>query len=304
MLFPVWALISGALAFYHPSTLNWITGPKFEQGVQLLMLAMGLSLSSEDFRKCAANPVPILMGFVCQFSIMPLLGLLISRVLNLNPAFSVGLILLGCCPGGQASNVATYVANGDVALSVLMTTASTLAASVMTPTLTSALAGAFIPVNAWDLARSTVSLVLIPTLAGVVLNELFHKQIDRIRPTLPLLALALTVVLCAVPVATVVDVLKSHGLAACLPVTLLHGFGYLFGYLMPRFFGFQERVARTVSIETGMQSAAMGFALSRAHFSDVLVAVPSAVSIVFMVWMGAALAVAWRMVPVGRDEGR
>ncbi|GAB4815674.1 hypothetical protein N2152v2_002720 [Parachlorella kessleri] len=298
MLFPVWALISGATAFFYPSTLNWISGPKFEQGVQLLMLAMGLSLSTEDFRKCAANPVPILLGFLCQYSVLPLLAVGISRVLHLSPAFSVGLILLGCCPGGQASNVATYVAHGDVALSVLMTTASTLAASIMTPTLTSILAGAIIPINALDLAKSTVNLVLIPTLLGVVLNEAFHKQIDRIRPALPLVALALTVVLCAVPVATVVDVLKSNGLAACLPVALLHGFGYLLGYVLPRLLNFSERVSRTVSIETGMQSAAMGFALSTHHFKDVLVAVPSAVSIVFMVWMGAALAVVWRLIPI------
>jgi hypothetical protein len=121
MLFPVWALISGCTAFFRPASLNWMTTQQFEWGVGLLMLAMGLSLTKEDFRKCAANPVPILLGFVCQYSVLPLLAVAISKLMHLPAAFATGLILLGCCPGGQASNVATFVAHGDVALSVLMT---------------------------------------------------------------------------------------------------------------------------------------------------------------------------------------
>lgn len=248
--------------------------------------------------QCAANPVPILLGFVCQYSILPVLAFTISKVMGLHPAFATGLIVLGCCPGGQASNVATFVARGDVALSVLMTTASTIAAAVMTPLLASLLAGQFIPVDAWGLAESTARLVLLPTLTGVALNELFPKAVAKVRPAMPLLALLLTVVLCAVPVAQVADVLRASGVAAIGPVILLHGCGYALGYSLPRLLKFNERTARTVSIETGMQSAAMGYALSVKHFSDIMVAVPSSVSIVVMVWMGAALAAAWRTMPV------
>jgi predicted Na+-dependent transporter len=103
------ALISGAVAFFHPPSLSWMTGAQFEQGVGMLMLAMGLSLSMDDFRRCAANPGPILLGFFCQYSVLPVLAYTLARVLHLSPAFSTGLILLGCCPGGQASNVATFV---------------------------------------------------------------------------------------------------------------------------------------------------------------------------------------------------
>jgi BASS family bile acid:Na+ symporter len=243
------------------------------------------------------NPIPILLGFLCQYGILPLLAFTISKVANLSPAFATGLIILGCCPGGQASNVATFVARGDVALSVLMTTASTMAAAVMTPLLASLLAGQFVPVDAWGLAESTARLVLLPTIAGVALNELFPRTIAKIRPAMPLLALLLTVVLCAVPVAQVADVLRAVGVGAIGPVVLLHGFGYFLGYALPRLLRFGERTARTVSIETGMQSAAMGYALSTKHFADIMVAVPSSVSIVVMVWMGAALAAAWRMMP-------
>ncbi|KFM23779.1 putative sodium-dependent transporter YocS [Auxenochlorella protothecoides] len=283
MMFPLWALVSGVVAGRRPASLNWITGAQFEAG-------------------CVSNPVPILCGFAAQYAIMPSLALAISRALGLSPGLSVGLILLGCCPGGQASNIATYVANGDVALSVIMTAASTLAATVMTPLLTSTLAGRFVPVSTAALAASTVKLVLLPTLAGVVLNETLPGLVGRVRPAMPLLAILLTVVLCATPVAQVAPLLALHGASACLPVLLLHTLGYFFGYLLPRVLGFGERTSRTVSIETGMQSAAMGYALSTKHFADVLVAMPSAVSILFMVWIGAALAVVWRLVPIKDDR--
>lgn len=298
MLFPLWALISGALAFFHPPVLNWMTTRQFEIGVGILMLAMGLSLTTDDFKKCASKPIPILLGFLCQYCLLPLLAFTIARMMSLSPAMATGLILLGCCPGGQASNVATFVAGGDVALSVLMTTVSTLAASIMTPTLASALAGQFVPVDAWGLAISTMQLVLLPTLLGVGLNEFFPTVVSKIRPAMPLVALALTVVLCAVPVAQVADVLYRSGMVAVLPVVGLHFFGYLLGYLLPKLLGFNEKTSRTVSIETGMQSAAMGYALSTRNFADIMVAVPSSVSIVVMVWMGAALASVWRMMPI------
>eukprot|EP00890_Picochlorum_soloecismus_P004979 jgi/Picsp_1/5482/NSC_02841-R1_bile acid na+ symporter family protein len=291
LMFPIWALISASTAFFFPSTLNWMTTTQFEQGVGLLMLSMGLSMTVEDVKKCASAPIPIFLGFICQYSILPLLALSISHLLHLKPAFATGLIVLGCCPGGQASNVATFIANGDVALSVLMTTVSTIAASFMTPLLATLLAGQFIPVNAWALAESTMRLVLLPTCIGIAARELFPSVVEKIRPGMPLVALVLTVILCAVPVA------QTNGLSMLGPVVALHGFGYLLGYMLPKVLGFPERTARTVSIETGMQSAAMGYALTTKHFSDILVAVPSAVSVCVMVWIGAALAAAWRMSP-------
>lgn len=297
LMFPIWALISASTAFFYPSTLNWMTTTQFEQGVGLLMLSMGLNLTVEDVKKCTSAPIPIFLGFICQYSILPLLALSISHLLHLKPAFATGLIVLGCCPGGQASNVATFIANGDVALSVLMTTVSTIAASFMTPLLATLLAGQFIPVNAWALAESTMRLVLLPTCIGIAARELFPSAVERIRPGMPLVALILTVILCAVPVAQVQNVLQTNGLSMLGPVVALHGFGYLLGYLLPKTLGFPERTARTVSIETGMQSAAMGYALTTKHFSDILVAVPSAVSVCVMVWIGAALAAAWRVSP-------
>jgi BASS family bile acid:Na+ symporter len=157
-LFPVWVCLGAALGIAKPAALTWFKTDAFTYSLGFLMLSMGLTLTVDDFKKCLANPVPIGVGYLAQYIVKPLLGALIARTLNLPPPLAVGLILVSCCPGGQASNVATYIAHGDVALSVLMTTASTLGAIVMTPLLTKLLAGTLVPVDALD-ARSVVRLV-------------------------------------------------------------------------------------------------------------------------------------------------
>jgi BASS family bile acid:Na+ symporter len=263
-----------------------------------LMLSMGLTLTVEDFKKCASNPVPIGVGYLAQYIVKPLLGFGISRAMGLSPALATGLILVSCCPGGQASNVATYIAHGDVALSVLMTTASTLGAIVMTPLLTKVLAGALVAVDAWGLAVSTFQVVLVPTLVGVTVNELFPKAVKKFTAWLPLVGVVITTLLCASPVGQVADVLKTQGIPLSLPVGILHLAAFTMGYFICKGLKFNEKTARTVSIETGMQSAALGFALARKHFADPMVAVPSAVSVVFMALCGSGLAVYWRNQPI------
>ena len=293
-LFPVWVCLGAALGIAKPAALAWFKTDAFTYSLGFLMLSMGLTLTVDDFRKCLANPVPIGVGYLAQYIVKPLLGALIARTLSLPPPLAVGLILVSCCPGGQASNVATYIAHGDVALSVLMTTASTLGAIVMTPLLTKLLAGTLVPVDAKGLALSTFQVVLVPTLAGVLANECFPKVVQKIKAFLPLVGVALTTLLCASPCAQVSGILKAQGLDLCIPVALLHVAAFSLGYFLSKGLGFSERTARTVSIETGMQSAALGFLLAQSHFADPLVAVPSAVSVVFMALGGSGLAVYWR----------
>lgn len=301
-LFPVWVVLGATIGITRPSAVTWLDSDKFTYALGFLMLSMGLTLTVDDFKKCASNPGPILVGYFGQYCIKPLLGLLIARVLNLQPALATGLILVSCCPGGQASNVATYIAHGDVALSVLMTTASTVGAIFMTPLLTKLLAGALVPVDAVGLAMSTLQVVLIPTIVGVAANEMFPKFVKAITRVLPLVGVVLTTLLCASPVGQVSEVLKTMGPQLALPVALLHAFAFTLGYFMCKVLGFNEKTARTVSIETGMQSAALGFMLAQAHFSDALVAVPSAVSVVFMALGGSFLAVYWRGKPIPAND--
>lgn len=296
-LFPVWVCLGAAFGIAKPSAFSWFKSDLFTYSLGFLMLSMGLTLTVDDFRQCLKNPVPIGVGYLAQYIVKPLLGFAIARFLHLSAPLAVGLILVSCCPGGQASNVATYIAHGDVALSVLMTTASTLGAIIMTPLLTKTLAGTLVPVDAKGLALSTFQVVLVPTLLGVLANECFPNIVKKLKAFLPLVGVFLTTLLCASPCAQVADILKTQGLNLCIPVGLLHVAAFSLGYFLSKGLGFNEKTARTVSIETGMQSAALGFLLAQAHFKDPLVAVPSAVSVVFMALGGSGLAVFWRNKP-------
>lgn len=298
IMFPVWVMVGAFLGIYKPAAVTWFSSDIFTYALGFLMLSMGLTLTFDDFKKCMESPVPILVGYLAQYIVKPVLGVLIAKTLNLQPALATGLILVSCCPGGQASNVATYIAHGNVALSVLMTTASTLGAIIMTPLLTKVLAGAYVPVDAYGLALSTFQVVLVPTLVGVLVNEFLPGFVRAIRQFLPLVGVFLTTMLCASPVGQVSEVLKTNGGALLTPVALLHVAAFSMGYFLSKFLGFDEKTARTVSIETGMQSAALGFMLAQQHFTDPLVCVPSAVSVVFMALGGAGLAVFWRGRPV------
>jgi BASS family bile acid:Na+ symporter len=293
-MFPVWVFLGAALGIAKPAAVTWFSADLFTYGLGFLMLSMGLTLTFNDFKECMKNPVPIGVGYLAQYIIKPLLGYAIAQALGLSPALATGLILVSCCPGGQASNVATYIAHGNVALSVLMTTASTIGAIVMTPLLTKVLAGTLVPVDAAGLALSTFQVVLVPTVAGVLLNEYCKPVVSKIKPILPLIGVFLTTLLCASPVGQVSEILKASGSALIIPVGLLHAAAFSMGYFLCKGLKFSEKTARTVSIETGMQSAALGFLLAMEHFGDPMVAVPSAVSVVFMALGGSGLAVFWR----------
>jgi uncharacterized protein YjbJ (UPF0337 family) len=161
--------------------------------------------------------------------------------------------------------------------------------------------GTLVPVDAMALAKDVFGVVLVPTIAGVTINEVFPNIVKKIKPVLPLIGVFITTMLCASPVGQVSAVLKADGLQLCLPVAMLHAFAFALGYVICKLLNFNEKTARTVSIETGMQSAALGFLLAQANFADPLVAVPSAVSVVFMAIGGSGLAVFWRGRPV-QDE--
>ena len=158
------------------------------------------------------------------------------------------------------------------------------------------------PVDAVALAKDVFGVVLVPTVVGVSLNELCKPVVKRIKPLLPLVGVLITTMLCASPVGQVSDVLRSDGLQLCLPVAMLHAFAFGLGYIVCKVLKFSEKTARTVSIETGMQSAALGFLLAKQNFADPLVAVPSAVSVVFMAIGGSSLAVFWRGRKIAEEQ--
>ncbi|GKV06502.1 hypothetical protein SLEP1_g18396 [Rubroshorea leprosula] len=300
-LFPVWVILGTIIGIYKPAAVTWLETDLFTLGLGFLMLSMGLTLTFEDFRRCLRNPWTVGVGFLAQYLIKPMLGFAIAMTLKLSAPLATGLILVSCCPGGQASNVATYISKGNVALSVLMTTCSTIGAIVMTPLLTKLLAGQLVPVDAAGLAISTFQVVLVPTIVGVLANEFFPKFTSKIVTVTPLIGVILTTLLCASPIGQVSEVLKTQGAQLILPVAILHGAAFALGYWVSRI-SFGESTSRTISIECGMQSSALGFLLAQKHFTNPLVAVPSAVSVVCMALGGSALAVFWRNRAVPLDD--
>ncbi|KAF3441960.1 hypothetical protein FNV43_RR15876 [Rhamnella rubrinervis] len=300
-LFPVWVILGTIIGIYKPAAVTWLETDLFTLGLGFLMLSMGLTLTFEDFRRCLRNPWTVGVGFLAQYLIKPMLGFVIAMALKLSAPLATGLILVSCCPGGQASNVATYISKGNVALSVLMTTCSTVGAIIMTPLLTKILAGQIVPVDAAGLAISTFQVVLVPTVVGVLANEFFPKFTSKIVSVTPLIGVILTTLLCASPIGQVSEVLKTQGAQLILPVAVLHGAAFALGYWISKI-SFGESTSRTISIECGMQSSALGFLLAQKHFTNPLVAVPSAVSVVCMALGGSALAVFWRNRPIPVDD--
>jgi bile acid:Na+ symporter, BASS family len=293
-LFPLWVLVGGALALVEPAWFTWFSGPLIVWGLAVIMLGMGITLSFADFRRALALPRPIALGFASQFLVMPALAWGIARALDLATPFAVGLILVGACPGGTASNVVTYIARANLPLSVLMTMCSTMGAIVLTPLLTEALAGTMVPVDAWGLFVSTLQVVLLPVLIGVSLHHIAPRAVGVVQPIAPLLAvIAIVLIVASVIGQSAQAILASAGRLGAA-VLLLHSGGFALGYLIARVFGYDEIVRRTVSIEVGMQNSGLAVVLSRLHFADPLTAVPGALSSVTHSVLGSLLAAIWR----------
>lgn len=296
LLFPLWMILSGAMALSRP---EWFVA--LNQGsVMVLVLAfimfcMGLTLTVDDFRRIARMPRAVAIGFAAQYSIMPLLAWGVAQALNLPPHFAVGLILIGCCPGGTASNLVSYIAGADVALSVVMTVCSTMAAIILTPLLTQLLVGAMVPVDTWLLFTQTLQVVIIPVVLGVVLNRMAPGLVARTMPVAPLLSVMGVCFICAVVFAAHAEAIRAHGLELILAVALLHGGGFLMGYNFAQMFGYQGQSARTISIEVGMQNSGLAIVLAKQAFPLLpLAPVVGAVSAVMHSLLGSLLAVLWR----------
>lgn len=293
--FPAWVVLGGALALIWPHLFIWFSGPWIVWGLALIMLGMGVTLSIDDFRRLRTMPRAIFFGFCAQFTIMPLLGFGIARLLDLPPPFAVGLILVSCCPGGTASNVVTYLARANVALSVAMTMVSTFAAVVMTPLLTSVLAGALVEVDALALLLSTLQVVVIPVTLGVMLNRWAPRLVSASLSYSPLIAVLTIALICSSIIGQSAAEIRAGALPLLLAVFLLHAGGFALGYLTSRLMGWDVDVARTISIEVGMQNSGLGVVLARRHFADPLTAVPCAISSVIHSALGSLLAAVWRM---------
>lgn len=301
--FPVWIALACLAGLFRPSAFLWIRGNWQIAGLTVTMLGMGMTLSLKDLQDALAMPKEVLAGVLLQYAVMPTAGALVSRLLNLPSHYAAGLILVSCCPGGTASNVVTYIARGNVALSVLMTAASTFLAVVMTPLLTAKLAGQYVAVDASGLFASALQVVLLPVLIGALINQYIPTLVSKISPFTPLVAVVTVSALCASAIAQSASAILSSGGQVVLAVCVLHLAGYFFGYLLSKLLGFDSRTSRTISIEVGMQNSMLGVVLAGQHFSNPLSAVPGAVSGVCQSIFGSALAGFWRLTSGNEVKG-
>ncbi|HBP0871380.1 bile acid:sodium symporter family protein [Pseudomonas aeruginosa] len=290
--FPFWVLLFAILAFFRPAWFLPLT-VAIAPLLGLVMFGMGLTLKGEDFREVARHPIRVLIGVLAQFVIMPGLAWLLCRLLQLPAEIAVGVILVGCCPGGTASNVMTWLSRGDVALSVAITSVTTLLAPLVTPALVWLLASAWLPVSFAAMFLSILQVVLVPIALGLLAQRLLGERTRQVAEVLPLVSVFSIVVIIAAVVAASQARIAESGLLIMAVVMLHNGFGLLLGYLTGKLTGMPLAQRKALAIEVGMQNSGLGAALANAHFAP-LAAVPSAL---FSVWhnlSGSLLAALFR----------
>lgn len=302
--FPLWVLVASAVALVHPAAFTWFRGPLIPWGLGIIMLGMGLTLRGEDFLNVLRAPRPILGGVILQFTIMPSLGFALARWFSLPPHLAAGLILVACCPGGTASNVVTFLARGNLALSVSMTSLSTLLAIGTTPWLTTFLVGNRVPVDPWGLLWSTIQVILLPIAAGLALRRGAPGVARSLLQWAPLVAVLLVTLIVASIIGSSRSEILDAGLRLLGAVAALHAAGFGLGYALATLGGGAPNDARTIAIEVGMQNSGLGVVLARQNFASPLVAIPCALSSLVHSLLGSALAGVWRRWPPAGHEPR
>ncbi|WP_019547113.1 bile acid:sodium symporter family protein [Streptomyces sulphureus] len=289
-VFPVLVLVAGALGLVMPGTFAG-GGDAVPYLLGIVMFCMGVTMTVDDFKGVAKRPWAVALGLVAHYVIMPGLGWGVAHALDLPPQLAAGVILVGCAPSGTASNVVTYLARGDVALSVSVATVSTVVAPLVTPPLTLLLAGEYLPVDAGSMVADILKTVLLPVLAGLVVRLLAGRYVTRALPALPWLSALTIAAIVTVVVAGSADAIKSAAALVMLAVFLHNGLGLGLGYAAGRLFRLGEPSSRALSFEIGMQNSGLAASLASAHFSP-LAALPAAI---FSVWhnVSGALAAAW-----------
>lgn len=287
-IFPILVLVAGAVGYLLAGPISGGAG-LITPLLGLIMFGMGLTLTLPDFALVVRRPLPVLLGVAAQYLVMPLVGLLVVTILCLPAEIAAGVILVGCVPGGTASNVVAYLARADTALSVTMTSVSTLLSPLLTPLLTLWLVGERLPVDGWGMARTIVVIVLVPVVLGLVVRGLVPGLVRRVLPAMPWFSVLVICVVVALVVSLSADRLVEAGLLVAAAVILHNLLGLSIGYLIGRVTGVGERSARTMAIEVGMQNSGLASGLAATFFSPVA-ALPGAV---FSVWhnlSGAVLA--------------
>ena len=291
--FAIWVILFSGLALYSPESFVWLkTYITWMLGI--IMFGMGMTMTLGDFKSVLQSPKAVTIGVFAQFIVMPALAYLLCKIFNLPTEIAIGVILVGCCPGGTASNVITYMAKGNTALSVACTSVSTLLAPILTPAIFYVLASQWIEINAMSMLTSILQVVLFPIVLGLVTRTILKKNVDHYIQVMPLISVvAIVAIVAAIIAGSKAQILES-GLMILGVVMLHNGLGLLLGFWAGKIFKLPYADCKAISIEVGMQNSGLGVALAAVHFAlSPLTAVPSAI---FSLWhniSGSALATYW-----------
>jgi BASS family bile acid:Na+ symporter len=304
--FPVWVVLGAALALWQPATALWFKAHWIPLFLGIIMLGMGLTLETGDFRRVLRFPRLVILGTILHYGVMPSLGFLIAKTFHLQPDFMIGLILVASVPGGTASTVICYLARINVALSVTLTSISTLLGVAITPVLTTVLVeslsrdalGKPIDVNTLGLLIDTFQVVILPVTAGLLLKHFFPALVRQVTPFMPFAAvLSIVFIVDYILAAKHSDILSS-GPQLVAAIVTLHSFGFLLGYLLSKALGAEENDARTISVEVGMQNSGLATELARSNFPAFpLATVPGAISALTHCLIGCLVAALCRLFP-------
>lgn len=271
-----------ALALLIPGSFDWISTSNITPMLGVVMFGMGLTLKPSDFKPVLMRPKDIIIGEMAQFIVMPLVAWLLCKILQLPTELALGVILVGCCPGGTASNVICYLAKGDIALSVAMIGVSTLLAPIVTPALVFLLAGKEVDVDIAGMFQSIVQVVIVPIVMGFAANKYLSNLTEKVTPLLPMVS--------TLAIAAIIGIIVSHNSANILSCSLLVGvavvlhniMGLTLGYAAGRLLGLPHEKRAAISIEVGMQNSGLATSLAATHFAMFpLAAVPGAI---FSTW--------------------
>jgi BASS family bile acid:Na+ symporter len=286
-----------SLAMYYPNYFKTIGNFNLSAVIvpmlQLIMFGMGTELSLQDFSRIVQMPKGVIVGVMCHYIIMPLVGFSVAHIFNFPPEIAAGIILVGCCPSGLASNVMCYLSRGNLALSVSVTTVSTLVAPLLTPLLMRLLGGSLITINFLDMMWEMIKMVVLPVALGVLVHYLLRDRAKWLNKVLPVTSMIGIVIILVVIIAKGRDPLLKVGGLIILATFIHNTFGYLLGYWSGRLLRFNERDSRTIALEVGMQNAGLASALASKISANSAVALAPAVFGPLMNITGSLLSSWW-----------
>ena len=291
-LFPLWVIVFSIWAYFDSQTrtaLQTFVIPL----LSIVMFSMGLTLKTKDFYRIFKNFKIILLGIFLQFLLMPGIGYFLISIFDLETVIAIGILLVGTAPGGTASNVICYLAKGDIALSISLTTCSTFLAVFFMPTLFWLYTGTDIDVPILQMMLSIFKIIILPVTLGVILNSLNLKFLNKIKNALPLIAITAIVIIIATIIGSSSDQILIYGWLILLIVIFHNLLGFIFGYYSCYFLNLDKKTSRTIAIEIAMQNSGLATALAIKYFGAVS-AVPAAFYSVWHNISGSLIANFWK----------